>query len=176
MPKVIQNEVRYDHYFDQNTKRHYVNNIQSVLHCHHYLVLYTQLAMDAGVTELLKECSRYSFRDMLKSYFADNPDIDSIQERIEIGCQYYSLVGLGKMVVKFLGTESGKVELLSSHNDEGWKKKFGNFDKPINYVSAGFVEALFEAVLDLPAKTFEAIETESIVMGAEKSTFCVIRR
>ena len=176
MATVTKNEVKYDHYFDQKTKRHQINNIQSVLHCHHYASLYTQLAIDAGETELLKECARESFRRVLDTYFANNPDIDTIQAKTEIGCQYYALVGLGEMAVTFLGDDSGDVRILSSHTDDGWMKKWGQFDKPVNYITAGFIEALFESVLDLDQKSFEAVETQSIVMGAETSIFQITRR
>jgi hypothetical protein len=176
MALVTNTEVKYDHYFDRGTKRHTINDMQSVLHCHHYTSLYTQLAIDSNETELLKECARDCFRKVLDTYYAANPDIDTVQAKAEIGCQYYSLLGLGKMVVKFLGTESGEVALLSSHTDDGWKKKWGEYDKPVNYISAGYIEAMFESVLNLPAKSFKAVESQSIVMGSEFSKFKVTRR
>lgn len=176
MTKVIKNEVKYDHVFDPKTKRHQINKVQSVLHCHHYTSLYTQLALDAGETDLLKECARESFRTVLDTYFANNPDVDTVQAKAEIGCQYYALVGLGKMNVMFLGDDSGVVELQASHTDDGWMKKWGVYDKPVNYITAGFIEALFELVLDLEPKSFAAMEVQSIVMGAETSEFHVTRR
>lgn len=176
MAIVTKNEVKYNHYFDRDTKRHSINGVQSVLHCHHYATLYAQLALDAGETDLLKDCARESFRDMLDSYFSDNPEIDTVQAKIEIACQYYALLGLGNMVVHFLGTESGEVELLSSHTDSGWIKKWGEYDKPVNYISGGYIEAMCELVLNLAPKSFNATETQSIVMGSETSKFKVTRR
>ncbi|MBN1593412.1 MAG: hypothetical protein JW941_09240 [Candidatus Coatesbacteria bacterium] len=176
MANMIKNTVKYDHFFDEGTKRHKINGIQSVLHCHHYTSLYTQLAIDAGETGLLTECARDAVRDILDNYFAANPEVDSIQKKIEIACQYYALVGLGTMKVHFLGDYSGSVEVLSSHTDDGWMKKWGQYDRPVNYISAGFIEAMFEAVLGLPAGAFLAKETQSIVMGAKTSLFNVTRR
>lgn len=176
MAIVTKNEVKYNHYFDRQSKRHSINGVQSVLHCHHYTSLYTQLAMDAGETELLKECARESFREVLDSYFVDNPEVDTVPSKIEIACQYYALLGLGKMAVHFLGTESGEVELLSSHTDSGWMKKWGQYDKPVNYITAGYIEALFESVQCIAPRSFNAIETQSIVMGSETSQFKVTRR
>jgi hypothetical protein len=132
--------------------------------------------MDAGETELLKDCARESMRDVLDKYFADNPEIATVQEKIEIACQYYALLGLGTMKVNFLGDYSGEVELLSSHTDDGWMKKWGKLDKPVNYITAGFIEAIFESVLDKPTRSFNAVETKSIVMGADSSTFKISRR
>lgn len=176
MAIVRENDIVYEHCFDEKTKRHKLNGIQTVLHCHHYMALYTQLAIDADETELFKTSSRESFRGMLENYFTSYKVEDSIAARVDIACKYYSLVGLGKMTVKFLGTESGSVEISSSHIDEGWIRKWGKYDKPVNYISAGFIEALFESVLDLPSHSFDAVEIESIVMGAEKSIFNVTRR
>lgn len=176
MAIVTRNEVKYNHQFDPKTKRHSINGVQSVLHCHHYTSLYTQLAIDAGETDLLKECARANFRACLDNYFSTNPGIDTVVAKVQIGCQYFALFGLGQMVVHFLGTESGEVELLSSHTDDGWMKKWGTYDQPVNYISAGYIEALFESVLGMEPKSFKAVETRSIVMGSQTSVFKVTRR
>lgn len=176
MATVIKNTVKYNHTFSRKTKRHQINGLQSVLHCHHYTSLYTQLAIDADEAELLKECARESIREVLDKYFADNPEIKTVQEKVEIACQYYALVGLGIMKVNSLGDYSGEVELISSHTDSGWMKKWGEFDKPVNHITAGFIEAIFESVLNKPARSFNAVETRSIVMGADTSVFKIVRR
>lgn len=176
MANVLTNQVEYDHSFDRKTKRHNINGVQSVLHCHHYTSLYTQLSLDAGETDLLKECARETFRSLLDTYYAKHPSLTTVQAKIEIGCQYYALLGLGKMIVNFLGSESGEVELISSHTDSGWIKKWGTYDKPINYLSAGYIEALFESIMGLAPRSYNAMETQSIVMGAETSKFKVTRR
>ena len=176
MAVIVRNEVEYDHYFDRTTKRHSINGIQSVLHCHHYSALYTQLAIDAGETDLLQRCAHDSFRKVLGTYFEAHPLCQSLQRKTEIACQYYALLGLGTMKVIYLGEDSGEFSLLSSHIDSGWIKKWGKYDKPVNYITAGYIEALIEAVLDLPANSFNITETGSIVMGAEVSTFKAVRR
>jgi hypothetical protein len=176
MSVVVRNEVVYDHDFDPKTKRHSINGIQSVLHCHHYTSLYTQLAIDAGETALLQESARDSFRSMLGNYLSNHENVDNMKKKIDIGCQYFSLIGLGTMRVNYLGDDSAEVELLSSHTDEGWKKKWGEYDKPVNYIAAGFIEALLESVLMVPARSFSVKETTAIVMGAKTSTFKASRR
>ena len=175
MATFIRNELQLVKEFDPKSKRHYVNGVLSVLHCHHYATLYTQLALDANETELLKESASESFYEMMVDYFCKK-NVKTISDRIEIGCQYFAAVGLGKMNVTNMNDNSGTVELLKSHTDEGWISKWGTFDKPINYIGAGFIEAMFEAVLDEPKNSFEAKETASIAMGAETSKFKVTRR
>ncbi len=174
--EIIKNNIKYYHFFNSANKRHYINGFQAVLHCHHYTTLYTQLAIDAGETELLKECARESFREILDNYFAENSSISSIQDKVDIATQYYSLLGMGKMIVHYLTEYSGKVELLNSHLDSGWIKKWGTYDKPVNFITAGYIEAMFESILNLPDKTFLAFETQSIVKGSQTSIFNVTRR
>ena len=168
-------DLMFEHVFDEKTKRHYVNGHLSVLHCHHYTSLYTQLALDAQKTDLLAASSEEAFYHVLVGYF-DRHRIESIEERIETACQYYAAVGLGKMRVRYLGNDSGEVELLSSHVDGGWIKKWGVYDEPVNYIGVGYITAMFAAVLDEPQTTFQANEVQSIVMGAETSIFKVVRR
>ena len=84
-----------EHRFDTKKDRHYLNEQLSVLHCHHYTTLYTQLALDAGETELLAKVSEETFYKVLTDYFKKH-NIDTVEKRIDIACQYYSAMGLGK--------------------------------------------------------------------------------
>lgn len=176
MVDIVKNELKYKSSFDQKRKRYYLNDTLTVLHCHHYTTLYSQLALDADETSLLKECARESFREMLTTYFENHPMSRTKTELSQLCAEYYKLVGLGKMKISFMGPYSGEVVLESSHLDEGWKKKWGTYDKPVNYITAGFIEAVFETVYDTPAGMFLATETQSIVQGAETSVFNVTRR
>ncbi|HPI37788.1 MAG TPA: hypothetical protein PK397_07575 [Ignavibacteriaceae bacterium] len=164
-----------DHRYDVKAKRHYLNGFNIVFHCHHYTTLYTQLAIDAGETELLAKVSEEIFLEMLKSYYEQH-DVKTLEDRIHYGCQYYAAVGLGKMVLQYFGDDSGQVKLEKSHVDSGWIKKWGQFDKPVNFIGKGFVAALFAAINDAPISTFYVEETESIVMGAEHSIFRVVKK
>jgi hypothetical protein len=161
-----------DHKFDPGSDRHYLNGIVSVLHCHHYTTLYTQLAIDAKETDLLESVSEETFYSVLKNYYKDH-GVSDIKEKIDLACQYFATVGMGRMEVIFAGNFSGKVNLLKSHVDEGWIKKWGTCHKPVNYIAAGFISALFNLLFDTPIGTYKAREQESIAMGAEKSVFCV---
>ena len=163
-----------DKKFDPKICRHYLNGQVSVLHCHHYSTLYTQLAVDAGETDLLADVAEDTFYNLLTSYYKSH-NIDNIEDRIDIAIQYYATVGLGKMQVNFLGDESGEVELLVSHLDKGWIKKWGNYDKPVNFITVGYIKGMFSAVFCKPTKTFKASEIKSIVMGDNSSIFKVFK-
>lgn len=174
MAEFVNTTLLLDHEFDSSRKRHYLNDALTVLHCHHFTSLYTQLAIDAGEQQLLTEVAEDSFIEVLRDYFESNC-IQGIADRIAIGTQYYAAVGLGTMEVIFLGTDSGEVVLPTSHLDEGWIKKWGKYDKPVNYLTSGFIAALCAAVWDLPARAFKATEVQSIVMGAQTSKFKIVR-
>jgi hypothetical protein len=163
--------------FDPVRCRHTVNGRTSVLHCHHYISLYTQLAEDCGMLDarkLLKEVTEDTFYDVLSAYYKKH-DLAGLGDRISIGEQYYAFCGLGQMNVLAAGPESGEVELIHSHADAGWIKKWGPREKPVNYVTCGYIAGLFAAAFDLAPRSFEAREMASIVAGAERSLFVVTR-
>lgn len=175
MADFTQNMLMLDHKFDPQTRRHSLNGSTIALHCHHFTTLYTQLALDAKETGLLAETAEDSFLEELTNYFEDHC-VNDISDRFNLACQYFGAIGLGKMNVVFAGLDSGMVELPHSHLDTGWIKKWGKFDKPINYIACGFICAVFSASFDKPARTFTASEVESIAMGAKKSAFTVVRK
>ena len=76
-------EFEIDHRFDPVANRHYLNGVCSVLLCHHYATLYTQLALDAtdfeGVRHLV-ETSEDVFYDVLRQYF-DDKGISEVEEK-----------------------------------------------------------------------------------------------
>jgi hypothetical protein len=166
--------LQLQHHFDSQHKRHFLNAHPIVMHCHHYGALYTQLALDAKETKLLAEVSEDTFFNVLNDYFSQN-QLHTISQRIEIACEYFSAFGLGKMQINYLGDNAGEIELLSSHIDQGWIKKWGCYDAPVNYISAGYCSALFSSILNQPVRTFKTKEIQSIVMGAETSLFKVER-
>lgn len=161
--------------FDPKKRRHYLNDVLTVLHCHHYSTLYTQLALDAGETELLANVAEETFYKVLSDYYKKN-NIELIDDKVSIACDYYAVIGLGKMKVNYIGDSSGEVELLVSHLDSGWKKKWGEYDKPINYITVGFINAMFSAILGKPINTFSTTEIKSIVMGHPTSIFKVYHK
>lgn len=162
------------HRFDLKTMRHFMNDEVAVLHCHHYATLYTQLAIDAKETDLLFSTSEDAFGSMLSNYYLHH-DIMSLSDKIDLGCQLYAALGLGKMNVTYWGSDSGQVVLTNSHVDQGWIKKWGLYDAPVNYITSGYIAGMFNAISDCPAKTFTVREIESIVMGAKQSTFKIFR-
>ena len=169
-------EIVLDHKFDSRTCRHTLNGFVSVLHCHHYATLYCQLADDCGMLDgkkLLAECAEDTFVDVLRGYYQEHAVTD-VADRIAIAEQCYTAAGLGKMHVTCAGAESGEVDLLHSHVDEGWIKKWGQRDKPVNFITSGYVAALFSAVFDQPVRTYVVNEIASLVSGAERSKFTVV--
>lgn len=158
------------HDFNTKTKRHFLNGVQTVYHCHHYATLYTQLAIDAGETDLLAECSEDSFYQILSAFYQEN-QIDNLADRIEVASQYYSAIGLGTLEVEGLGNNAARVISSNSHLELGWIKKWGEYDQPVNYIGVGYVSAMISAVLDQPVRSFHTFEVQSIVEGAEQTIF-----
>ena len=164
--------------FDPQSCRHIIDGKTMVLHCHHYASLYAQLAMDCSMLDaksLLAECSEDTWEKFLRDYFRAQK-ISSIGERIALAEQTFAAAGLGRMHVTCAGPESGEVSIEHSHMDEGWIKKWGRHNTPVNFVGCGFVAALFAAVFGLPVRSFAVTETEAIVCGAPRSRFIAVAR
>ena len=174
MLELIQKELQLDRRFDLEKTRHYLNGELTVLHCHHFATLYSQLAIDANETELLAETCQETFHSQLAEYY-EKHSVESINDRIELASQYFVALGLGKLHVQYLGKDSGKVILTNSHIDEGWVKKWGKYDKPVNYIGAGFIAGMCAAIYNKPIGTFKVREDQSIVMGAEQSEFTIYK-
>ncbi|OFY23650.1 MAG: hypothetical protein A2W98_13180 [Bacteroidetes bacterium GWF2_33_38] len=163
-----------DHKFDQKTGRHFINDTQIVFHCHHFTTLYTQLAIDAGKTALLANVAEENFLKILTDYYKQH-GIESLDDKIEIACQYYSAIGLGTLEVCFIGKYSGEVKSANSHIEMGWIKKWSKYDKSVNYIGCGYVAAMFSAIFDNPLNSFHVEETKSIVKGDEYTMFKVVK-
>jgi hypothetical protein len=168
--------LKLTHRFDADRCRHFIGDQESVLHCHHYATLFTQLAIDAkdlvDGTKILKEVTEDLVHGVLAKYYTQN-SIGDLQERLDIGQQLYSFYGLGKMAFLSPGAGGGTVEMSTTHVDEGWIKKWGKAKAPVNYIGAGFVAGLFAAAFGKPVRTYKVEEKQSRVMGADKSVFAV---
>ncbi len=173
MPVTQQSDIQLDHEFNRERCRHFLNGEVYVLHCHHYAALYSQLADDCGMLDgkkLLSEVAEDTFYDELSKYYREH-DITGTADRIAIAEQYYARIGLGKMNVLCAGTDGGEVELRHSHVDDGWIKKWGKRDKPVNFITQGYIAGLLSAVFGKPRRSYAVVETESIVKGNQRSLF-----
>ncbi|MCK5127389.1 MAG: hypothetical protein KAR42_14130 [candidate division Zixibacteria bacterium] len=160
--------------FDNKKMRHYSDGKTFVLHCHHYATLFTQLACDAedmGGTTLLAEAGRETFGEVLSDYYQKH-DIKELPDRIAIAEQYFSFVGMGKIEFNFAKND-GFAIMEKSHVDEGWKKKWGNNETPINWMGVGYIQAVWGSVFGKDPAKCTVKETQSIVCGASNSRFSI---
>jgi predicted hydrocarbon binding protein len=67
----------------------------------------------------------------------------------------------------------GEIDMPHPYVDEGWLKKWGKYKEPVNFIGSGYLSGMFSAVFDKPTRTYNVTETQSVVMGAEKSHFKV---
>ena len=166
------------HRFDSDRCRHYLNDICSVLHCHHYATLYTQLAIDAkqfdGVRHLV-QAAEDTFYDVLDGYYRAN-EILEVDEKVDIAQQYWQAVGMGLIRFTGIGPYEAIAEMPYSHVDEGWLKKWGSQDSPVNFFTVGFVAAVAALVNNKARGSFVVRETKALVCGDEKSEFKAVLR
>ena len=175
MAKLLKTEIEIKNKFNSNTKRRSMNGIPTVLHCHHFITLYTQLAMDARETELLEDVAEESFYEVLNKYFKDNKLTD-FEEKVEIACQYYYVMGLGSLEVAFLGEDSTKIVSKKSHIEEGWIEKWGENSKAVNFIGCGYISAMLSSVFDKPFGIYKTTEYESLVKGDKETIFKTLKK
>lgn len=170
-------EWEIDHRYDPRSSRHYNDGAVSVLHCHHYLTLYCQLADDAEHLNgkgLLVKAAEMAFLPILKNYF-EKHRVQAIPERIALAEEYWRLCGLGLLSFDYVGEMTASAHMDHSHVDEGWIKKWGTREKPVNFVGQGYIAAAMAAVFDRSAGSYAVNEIASIVSGDARSEFSVVR-
>lgn len=160
--------------FDDKTYRHFLNGQPVVMHSHHYLALVTQMVeglADIDGPQILADTVEDTMRAIFEDYFQKH-GATSTQEKGNICTQYYSAFGLGKMAIS--GNEhGGEVKLSRSHIDEGWIKKWGEHEKPVNHFTRGYVAGMFAAIFDRPPRSFSVTEAVGMVTGEDQSVFVV---
>jgi hypothetical protein len=161
-------------HLDNETYRNYLNGHPVVMHSHHYLALITKLVEelgDIGGQQILMDVVEESMRAIFDDYIQKNGLTTPIQ-KCNVGREYYSVFGLGKMIVT--GSENGgEVRLVRSHIDEGWVSKWGPHNKPINYFTCGYIAAVFGAAFGKPLKGYTVTETASMAGGETEGKFIV---
>ncbi|MCB2185154.1 MAG: hypothetical protein KQJ78_01970 [Deltaproteobacteria bacterium] len=165
-----------DHKYDAKNNRHFMNGRCTVLHCHHYATLITQLADDAEDFEgerLLKQAAEDTFYDVLGDYFEDF-GIEELEDMIAVAEDYWKTVGMGLLKFTAVGKFAVVAEMEYSHLDEGWLKKWGSREEPVNFITAGFVAACSALFTDRTARAYVVRETKSLVKGDAVSEFRAI--
>ncbi len=166
--------IKVDFTFDQKNYRHYMNEQNSVLHCHHYMALTTKLAEDTadlGGPQILRETAEDTLRPLIDETIKRS-GLSTPEEKLMAGQELYAVLGLGRMEIRGNGG-GGEVKLRRSHVDEGWVKKWGKHDKFINHVTCGYLAAVFAAAHGKPARSYQAAEQTSIVVGDDMSILAV---
>lgn len=167
-----------EHRFDPVSNRHYLNDQLTVLHCHHYATLFTQLALDAqdlaDGPAVLKKSSESAFYKLLGDYVKKHA-VGSPQEALDIAAQYFSAMGLGRYSVRKADENGGEVAMSSAHVDQGWIKKWGKNPKPVNLIGCGYLAAAWAVAYGKPLHSYQVSESKSLVSGDSESVFNVSR-
>jgi hypothetical protein len=158
--------------FDNQKMRHYVNGECSVLHCHHYATLFTQLAADAensnGPT-LLTESAAETVYPVLRDYFKKNK-ITSIEDRLAVAEQWWSFVGMGQ--AQFHCQDKRDRHMKHSPSTKAGSRS-GVCVTSGELHRRWYFKAACAAVFDLNWQKVKVNETQSIACGASTSRFSV---
>lgn len=167
------------HHFDADRCRQYSNDVNITFHCHHYTALFTKVALEAQQGKLgdgpllLAQAAEDSFRDVLQVTF-ESHFATSFADKILLAEQYYAWAGLGELKILYMGVNGGEAKLYASHVDSAWTNKWGLAERPINFMTGGFLSALVAEVYQRPARSYRVKETASIACGASQGHFVVL--
>ena len=134
------------------------------------MTLTTQMAEDAEFlngTDVLMTTMEDTIYDVLYQYY-NKHNITDLWGKISIAEQYFSVCGLGQIKFNHVGDYSANVDVLHSHIDEGWIKKWSKRNKPVNYIGRGFLQATMCLFNNKPPRSYKSEETKSIVKGDPK--------
>ncbi|MEW6348818.1 MAG: 4-vinyl reductase [Thermodesulfobacteriota bacterium] len=161
------------HRFDSAAKKHYLNEWNTVLHCHHYATIFTELAISArgfAGTEKLVASAEMVLGNWLKEYYRKE-SITVVATRVSVAEEYWRTIGMGLIRIVADSPVRGSATMDYSHIDEGWLKKLGSSNQPVNFLTQGFLAGVFSALFGKPFGSYAVVETHSLVMGAEASRF-----
>lgn len=168
--------LQLDFTMDDDSFRHFLNGHGVVMHSHHYLTLITKLVEElpeADGRQLLMEVVEGSMREIFDDYLRQH-GLTSSEERLTVGQEYYAVFGLGKLQAEG-DADGGEVRITSSHLDEGWIRKWGERQAPVNHFTCGYIAAMFAAAFGTPPGSYRVSETASMVSGAAEGRFQVVR-
>ena len=166
--------------FDPILIRHYHGNFGVAFHCHHYMVNYTQVAVNFkndGGPEALRDTAAEVFGEYLRIYFLNHKITDPIH-KIRLAEEYWKIIGMGLVEFKQSDSDTLTATMEYSHVDEGWLKKGKFTSEPVNFVSQGFVAAVACALDNRgrsSLKEYNVTETKSLVKGDAISEFVVTK-
>ena len=117
------------------------------------------------------ETTEDSIRPLLDDYYKQN-GVNDPAERLGIAEEYFAAMGMGKISMK--GTvDGGRSPSPTRTWDEGWIKKWGKSDKPVNHFGKGYAAAAFGAAFNKAARSYTASEEVSMAMGAPEGKLIV---
>jgi hypothetical protein len=167
-----------DQKFDRKVCRHYFNGSTYVLHCHHYATLYCRLADDAELFDgkaLLRKGTEAAFVPEMRKFF-EAQGVCDVAGRVQLVEEYWRFMGMGLVRFERVGAMAATAVMTRSHVDEGWVKKWGNREAPVNFIGQGFLAAAMAAIYEVPEGSYAVQEQQSIVAGAEASVFTIVRQ
>lgn len=169
-------EYIYKRNYDKERGLFIINGTDYTNHCHRFLSIALRTAIDAKKIvdgpKILEISTEDSLRKVLLQAYEEQ-NATTIKQKIEIATAYYSWAGLGLISFDTVTEMGGEVSLSVSHADLGWELMLGEANEPINFITKGFIAAAFGTFYGKRERLYNVVETESIILGSDKSKFKV---
>ncbi len=151
-----------------------MDEIPISLHCHHFncgLINAIEAidyfdAIEIYINEAAK-CFYEYFKNILtiKNY--------SVNKALSIAQDIYRFMGYGRIDLSELINGYGTATSDSSYFVVGWFAIYGNRDKPVCYLTRGFIKAIVAAIFDIDINVVKVVETQCMICGNDFCEFKV---
>lgn len=145
----------------------------AVLHPYHYVLLCTELALDASRCEgprLLCEAAEGAFYRQLDRHCREH-GVGDTQARLAAAREAWRRAGMGRVEFPAAGPDGLTAVMDRSLVDTCWVRRWGRPDGPVNHIGRGFVAAVAALVSELPPGLFAVEECASLARGDDASVF-----
>ncbi len=163
IPKII---------FESDKNLLYMDNIPISLHCHHFNcgLINAIEAIDYfdAIEIYINEAAKCFYEYFKKILIIDNKKL-SINKALMIAEDIYRFMGYGRIDLSKLITGYGTVISDSSYFVVGWFAIYGKRDKPVCYLTRGFIKAVIAVLFNKELSKINVTETQCMICGDD---FC----
>ncbi len=162
--------------FDANSNIILLDGAMVYLHCHHYNCGLIKVLEDIEgirardiIVQSAAEEFYTNFSEYIKKYLMEKTDFEKLNAAEDL----YRFMGFGRIDLSGVNDKGGMVYANSSYYVIGWLAKYGRRDKPLCYLTCGFLSGVLSAVYLKPLDYYKVIEKHCMITGHSHCEFIV---
>ncbi len=148
-----------------------------IFHCNHYNLFLQRTIEDTAeyvdVDRILREGGTIAVYSMFHHLFRGNRELRSSTDRLKAAEGIYSQLGFGLIHFESVTDQGGTVKSPITHYSYGWKEKWGQREKPVDFFSCGFIQAAMAAAFYKPPGYYLVTQTRCLSKGDSENEFVI---